>query len=216
MADRNWLRRLTSNRRPTATLPAAKLVPVYRNNLNVLSSGSGGRSEVEVVDNGSGNLVFKSELSAPQTITLTGDVTGSGTGSFATTIPAATVTSAMLRNSAALTVIGRSANSSGVPADIATTNGSGDILRESGGELGFGSIKLANISDAGGIAGLDSITVDYISVTTTDRLLGRDTAGAGGVEELAVSSGIEFTGSGGIRATKSVTSYARAMVLMGS
>lgn len=38
-----------------------------------------------------------------------------------------------------------------------------------------------------------------ISPITTDRLLGRDTAGSGAVEQLSVSGGIEFTGSAGIR-----------------
>jgi hypothetical protein len=37
------------------------------------------------------------------------------------------------------------------------------------------------------------------AVSATDRLLGRDTAGAGAVEELTVGGGIEFTGSGGIQ-----------------
>lgn len=52
------------------------------------------------------------------TTTLTGDVTGSGTSSFAATIAANAVTDTKLRDSAALSVIGRSANSSGDPADI--------------------------------------------------------------------------------------------------
>lgn len=52
------------------------------------------------------------------------------------------VTDAKIRNSAALSVIGRSANSTGDPADIATTSGSGAILRESGGTIGFGSVAL--------------------------------------------------------------------------
>ncbi len=39
-----------------------------------------------------------------------------------------------------------------------------------------------------------------ITVSATDRLLGRDTAGSGAVEELTVSGGIEFTGTG-IRTT---------------
>src|SRR5688572_11410050 len=33
----------------------------------------------------------------------------------------------------------------------------------------------------------------------TDRLLGRDTAGSGDIEELTVGGGVEFTGSGGIQ-----------------
>lgn len=38
-----------------------------------------------------------------------------------------------------------------------------------------------------------------ITAAATDRLLGRDTAGSGAVEELTVSGGIEFSGTGGIR-----------------
>jgi hypothetical protein len=46
----------------------------------------------------------------------------------------------------------------------------------------------------------DSITYAKIqNVSATDRLLGRDTAAAGNIEELTVSGGLEFTGSGGIQ-----------------
>lgn len=37
------------------------------------------------------------------------------------------------------------------------------------------------------------------NVSATDRLLGRDTTGSGVIEELIVTGGLEFTGSGGIR-----------------
>jgi hypothetical protein len=68
-----------------------------------------------------------------QTITLTGDVTGSGTGSFAATI--------------------------------------------------------AN----------NAVTFAKVQQVSTDRLIGRDTAGTGNVEQLTVGGGVEFTGSGGIQ-----------------
>ena len=45
----------------------------------------------------------------------------------------------------------------------------------------------------------DSVTFAKMQNIATDRLLGRDTAGTGDVEELTVSGGIEFTGSGGIQ-----------------
>lgn len=46
----------------------------------------------------------------------------------------------------------------------------------------------------------DAVTYAKLqNVSATDRLLGRDTALAGGVEELTVGGGIEFTGSGGIQ-----------------
>lgn len=46
----------------------------------------------------------------------------------------------------------------------------------------------------------DSITYAKLqNISVSDRLLGRDTAGAGNAEELTVSGGLEFTGSGGIQ-----------------
>lgn len=58
------------------------------------------------------------------------------------------VTDAKLRNSAALSVIGRSANSSGDPADIATSAASDAVLRESGSTVGFGTVATGGIADA--------------------------------------------------------------------
>ena len=56
------------------------------------------------------------------------------------------ITDTKLRNSAALSVIGRSANSTGDPADIAAGTDN-QVLRRSGTSLGFGAINLAS-SDA--------------------------------------------------------------------
>ncbi len=56
------------------------------------------------------------------------------------------VTDAKLRNSTALTVIGRSANSTGDPADIAAGS-DGDVLRRSGTALGFGAIPEASVTN---------------------------------------------------------------------
>ena len=52
-------------------------------------------------------------------------------------------TNAVIRNSSALSVIGRSANSTGDPADIAATN-AGDVLRLLGTTLGFGPVGWNN------------------------------------------------------------------------
>lgn len=58
------------------------------------------------------------------------------------------ITDAKLRNSAALSVIGRSANSTGDPADIAAASDF-NILRRSGTAIGFGAIDLSQAGAVG-------------------------------------------------------------------
>jgi hypothetical protein len=92
------------------------------------------------------------------------------------------ITNGKLRDSAALSVIGRNANSSGDPADIAATAASGAVLRESANTIGFGTIATAGIAD-------DAVTYAKIqNVTATDRLLGRSSAGAGDIEEITCTA----------------------------
>lgn len=111
----------------------------------------------------SGNLLIGS---GTQWVTnaMSGDVTIGATG--VTAIGAAKVTSAMLRNSAALSLIGRSANSIGVPADILATAASDAVFRESGSTIGFGTIS-ANVISAGTLncARVSALTGDVTSST---------------------------------------------------
>ncbi len=71
-----------------------------------------------------------------------GDITVSGSGAT-WTVDNNAITDAKLRDSAALSVIGRSANSTGDPADIAAAS-DGQVLRRSGTALGFGAVDLAS------------------------------------------------------------------------
>jgi len=78
---------------------------------------------------------------------LTGNVTaGPGSGSQVATIPAGTITSAMLRDSAAASVIGRASSTIGVPADIVGT-GDGSVLRQSGLAIAFGNIPEGSVTN---------------------------------------------------------------------
>jgi hypothetical protein len=69
--------------------------------------------------------------------------------------------------------------------------------------VGFGGIPI--IRPGGATANVDLIVRGKgtgrtrIGMAATDRLVGRDTAGAGDSEELTVGGGVEFTGSGGIQ-----------------
>lgn len=69
---------------------------------------------------------------------------------------------------------------------------------------------IANVTDAGALASkatvatadIDNDAVTYAkiqNISATDRILGRDTAAAGNIEELTVGGGIEFTGTGGLQ-----------------
>ena len=61
-------------------------------------------------------------------------------------------------------------------------------------------------------SGLPTGSVSYSeiqNVSATDRLLGRDTAGAGVIEELTVGGGLSFTGAGGIQITDAGVTLAK-------
>lgn len=85
--------------------------------------------------------------SALQTVAGTGDVTWSA-NAFSTTIAANVVTDAKFRQSAALSVVGRSANSTGNVADISAA-ADFNILRRSGTSIGFGAIDLSQSGAVG-------------------------------------------------------------------
>jgi hypothetical protein len=116
-----------------------------------------------------------------------------GTPSITAIVIDDSITDGKLRNSGALSVIGRSANSAGDPADISATPASDAVLRESGSVIGWGTVATAGIAN-------DAITYAKIqNVSATDRLLGRDTAAAGDIEEISLGASLEFSGSGSIQ-----------------
>lgn len=79
-----------------------------------------------------------------QTITLSGDVTGSGKTSIASTISNNAVTDSKLRDSVGTSVIGRASSTTGDPADIQALT-DGHVLQRSGGTLLFGLISSDSI-----------------------------------------------------------------------
>lgn len=109
-----------------------------------------------------------------QTITLTGDVGGSGTGSFAATIQANAVTTAKIANSnvtlakientTGLSVLGNAGTVAAAPANITGT--AGQVLRVNNGgtALAFGAVDL---STAGAITGTLGVANGGTGVTTS-------------------------------------------------
>lgn len=94
------------------------------------------------------------------------------------------VSNAKIRNSAALSVIGRSANSTGDPADIAAA-ADGDVLRRSGTTLGFGTVATAGIAD-------DACTLAKQQNLSAPGIVGRR-SGSGDPEHVNASNIVQAT-----------------------
>lgn len=93
------------------------------------------------------------------------------------------VTFAKMQNSAAagLSVVGRSTNSAGDFGEITAANDA-EVLRRSGSSIVFATVATNSIAN-------DAVTYAKIqNVSATDRLLGRQTAGSGDVEEITCTA----------------------------
>lgn len=104
-----------------------------------------------------------------QTITLTGDVTGSGTSSFAATIANNAVTFAKIQNIATGVLLGRSTAATGNIETISVGSGltlAGGTLSASGGS---GSVTSVSVVSANGLAGTvaTATTTPAITLSTT-------------------------------------------------
>lgn len=109
-----------------------------------------------------------------------GDIVVSSSGTTLS-IDTNAVGNSQLRQSAGLSVVGRSANSTGNVADITAVT-DGHVMRLSGTTLGFGTL-------AAGAFGANVIAYSKLQqVSATDKVLGRSTAGAGDVEEIAFTT----------------------------
>lgn len=119
-----------------------KTVVVSANTITTAASGN--LSSVEL---NAALAELQSDIDTRQTAgnyitALTGDVTAAGPGSAVSAIGANKVTSAMIRQSVALALVGNSTNATANVADI-TAGTDGNIMRRNGTTLGFGSINLA-------------------------------------------------------------------------
>jgi hypothetical protein len=155
----------------SGTLTNATGLPIVAGTTGTLSVARGGTGDTTytngqlLIGNTTGNTLAKATLTAGSGVTITngaGSITIAATGSGGTvtsvasgtgltggpitttgTLSVATngISDTLLRDSAALSVIGRSANSTGDPADIAAASDH-QVLRRSGTALGFGAVAL--------------------------------------------------------------------------
>lgn len=168
----------------------ANVTLTYNDAANTLTidatGGGGGGGDITGGSSlGAGAAVFESELSGVLRFrSLIGTapiVATQNTNDITLSLADAGVTDAKLRDSTALSVIGRASDTAGVPADIAAAS-DGLVLRRSGTALGFGQLAIGAFAN-------DVITYAKLqNVSATDRLLGRSTAGAGDIEEITCTA----------------------------
>ena len=97
-----------------------------------------------------------------------------------------------LADGTALSLVGRSANSTGPYGDI-VAGVDGHVLRRSGTTLGFGTLGTSSYGD-------DTVTFAKIQNIATNSLVGRDTAGTGDAENILLDAAtLEMDGSGNLR-----------------
>ncbi len=117
-----------------------------------------------------------------------GDITVSGSGATFT-IDNDVVTDAKLRNSAAVSVIGRSANSTGDPADIAAA-ADDRVLARTASSLAFQQLTVGMAPD--GVWTYAKLQ----DISAASKLLGRGSAGGSGdTEEITIGSGLSMSGT---------------------
>lgn len=160
------------------------------------ASGGTGSPEALSVATAKALLSLSGTNTGDQTITLTGDVTGSGTGSFAATIGAGTVTLAKMANMATASLIYRKTAGTGAPevqtlATLKTdlgltgTNSGDQTITLTGDVTGSGTGSFAATIGAG------TVTLSKMANLATSTILGRVTAGSGAPEAL---TGTQATG----------------------
>lgn len=142
-----------------------------------------------------GQLLIGQTSADPAPTTVTGDVTISNLG--VTAIGNNKVTNAMLRQSAGLSVIGRSASTSGNVADITGTADQIFRVAAAGASLGFGSIDLSASAAVGSsILGAANGGTGQSSYTTGDILYASGSAALSKLADVATGNALISGGVG--------------------
>lgn len=127
-----------------------------------------------------GSLYYKTDVAEGATGTGLYIRNASGTWIEAAQLSNNNVTDAQLRDSTGLSVIGRSANSTGDPADIVAGT-DGQVLRRSGSTLGFGTIAAAGIAN-------DAVTNDKLRNSSALSVIGNSTNATGDPADIVAGT----------------------------
>jgi hypothetical protein len=158
-----------------------------------------GAPEVQTLATLKTDLGLTGTNSGDQTITLTGDVTGSGTGSFAATIAAAAVTYAKIQNVAASRLLG---NPTGAPASASEISLAGGL-----------AFSGTTLTAAGALTPTSVASTGTVTSSSSSAGVGYATGAGGTVTQLtSKSTGVTLSKTSGQITTNNAALASAAVV----
>jgi hypothetical protein len=145
---------------------------------------------------GSGQIAVGQTSADPSAITPSGDVTMSAAG--VTAIGASKVTNGIFRQSGALSLVGRSANSTGNVADISAVAASSCVFMESASSLACGTIATASITN-------NAVTNAKLAQAAASTIKANPTGSLANSQDITLDPTFNFSGTT-IRCTTGTTS----------
>jgi hypothetical protein len=193
----------------------AKMANVATGTLFYRKTAGSGAPEVQTLATLKTDLGLTGTNSGDQTITLTNDVTGSGTGSFATTIAAGAVTLSKMANLAANSIIGNNTGSAAAPIALTASQVKSLLAIANTDVSGLGTASTANTGTSGGtvplLNGANTWSAGQAyqsSILNTGSNMLRVEATGGAAPAGASGAGLEFTSSGLTAYNRTTDAYA--------